>query len=107
MINILKEVCVGNYSEARRAILNQADRVELCDNLSEGGTTPSYGTIKQTLQLTPNIVVMIRPRGGDFHYSDDEFKIMQEDILACKSLKVPSVVFGILKATSIDMERMQ
>lgn len=93
---ILKEVCVGSFSEAKRAFLNKADRIELCDNLHEGGTTPSYGTIKHALELTKNICVMIRPRGGDFEYSNEEFSIMKEDIRKCKELGVPIIVFGLL-----------
>ena len=83
-MRIIKEACVGSYLEAKRASVLGAERIELCDNLKEGGTTPSYGTIlmaKETLKLPIN--VMIRPRGGNFIYSEDEIKIMEKDIALC------------------------
>ncbi|MBY0757301.1 copper homeostasis protein CutC [Clostridium sardiniense] len=101
------EVCVGNYKEAIAAFKNGGDRIELCDNLQEGGTTPSYGTIKKSVcDIDIPINVIIRPRGGDFNYSDEEFEIMKEDIRICKELGVNGVVFGILNDdNSIDIER--
>lgn len=101
------EVCVGNYSEAIEAFKNGGDRIELCDNLQEGGTTPSYGTIKKSISdIKIPINVIIRPRGGDFNYSDEEFEIMKEDIRICKELGVDGVVFGILNDNNtIDIER--
>lgn len=103
----LKEVCVESFSEAVRAVNSGADRIELCENLTVGGTTPSYGTVKKCLDKLPvPAMVMIRPRGGDFVYSSDEFEIMQEDILLCKELGVYGVVFGLLNASGyIDEER--
>ncbi len=103
----LKEVCVESFDEALKAVNSGADRIELCENLTVGGTTPSYGTIKKCLNKLPvPAMVMIRPRGGDFVYSQDEFEIMQEDILLCKELGVYGVVFGILDTSSrIDEER--
>jgi copper homeostasis protein len=84
-----------------------ADRIELCDNPAEGGTTPSYGTIDQVRQsLSIDVFVMIRPRGGDFLYTNYEYHAMRKDIEACKRLSVDGVVFGILKADgSLDKER--
>ena len=106
-MSILLEACVGCYEEAKKAEIQGADRVELCDNLAEGGTTPSYGTIylaKKNLNIP--IAVIIRPRGGDFVYSNDEFEIMKRDIAVCKELGVETVVFGILnKDNKIDIER--
>ncbi|MEN8076447.1 copper homeostasis protein CutC [Clostridioides difficile] len=106
-MSILLEACVGCYEEAKRAELQGADRIELCDNLLEGGTTPSYGTIylaKKNLNIP--IAVIIRPRGGDFIYSNDEFEIMKKDIELCKEIGVETVVFGILnKDNTIDIER--
>ncbi len=101
------EVCVGNYSEAIAAFKNGGDRIELCDNLQEGGTTPSYGTIKKSISdIKIPINVIIRPRGGDFNYSDEEFEIMKEDIRICKELGVNGVVFGVLNDdNTIDIER--
>ena len=106
-MNTVKEVCVESFNEAIKAIDGGANRIELCENLTSGGTTPSYGTIKKCLdKLNVPVMVMIRPRGGDFNYSQEEFEIMQEDILICKDLGVKGVVFGILNdAGNIDEER--
>lgn len=106
-MSIILEACVGCYEEAKKAEQNGANRVELCDNLKEGGTTPSYGTIKLACsKLNIPMAVIIRPRGGDFVYSDDEFEIMKKDIEICKELGAYAVVFGILtKDNKIDIER--
>lgn len=106
-MGILLEACVGCYKEAKKAELQGAERIELCDNLGEGGTTPSYGTIYLATQnINIPIAVIIRPRGGDFVYSNDEFEIMKKDIVICKELGVETVVFGILnKENKIDIER--
>ena len=96
-MKILKEACVGNFKEAKRAYELGADRLELCDNLKEGGTTPSYGTIllaKETLKLAIN--VMIRPRGSSFVFTEEEIKIMEKDIELCREAKVNGVVIGAL-----------
>lgn len=84
-----------------------AHRIELCDNPGEGGTTPSYGMIKKARELASiELYTMIRPRGGDFLYSSDEFDAMQEDIKLCKQLGCDGVVFGLLNADgSVDKER--
>lgn len=104
MIFLIKEACVGSYKEAKRAVELGASRIELCDNLKEGGTTPSYGTIKLAKEsLSSNISVIIRPRSGDFIYLGEEIKIMEKDIELCKSLKVDGIVLGVLnKANKID-----
>ena len=104
---MLLEVCVGNYSEAVAAFKNGGNRIELCDNLQEGGTTPSYVTIKKAIEnIIIPVNVIIRPRGGDFNYSDEEFEIMKEDIEICKKLKVNGIVFGILnKDNTVDIHR--
>lgn len=105
-MKILKEVCVESFKEALEAEKRGADRIELCENLSVGGTTPSYGTIKKSLEkLNIPVFPMIRPRGGDFCYSFDELEIMKEDIKMCKSLGVKGVVFGMLtKDKKIDFK---
>lgn len=85
-----------------------AHRIELCDNPGEGGTTPSYGMIKKARALAPSIELysMIRPRGGDFLYNNDEFDAMKEDIKLCKQLGCDGVVFGLLNADgTVDKER--
>lgn len=89
------------------AELAGAHRVELCDNPGEGGTTPSYGFIKAARQkLSIDLFPIIRPRGGDFLYSDDEFEIMKADIKLCKELGCNGVVIGMLLANgNIDKKR--
>lgn len=84
-----------------------ASRIELCDNPSDGGTTPSYGFIKAARALlTIELFVIIRPRGGDFLYTAAEFEIMKTDIFTCKKLGCDGVVFGILCADgSVDKIR--
>lgn len=101
------EVCANSVTSALAAQEGGATRVELCDNLAEGGTTPSYATIALAKKLLHiQVYPIIRPRGGDFLYSDLEFDLMKEDIKICKSLKCDGIVIGILKADgSIDKER--
>jgi len=103
----VKEVCVESFQEAMVLAAAGAMRIELCDNLAVGGTTPSYGTIKQVIsKLQVSAMVMIRPRGGDFCYSPDEIEIMRQDILVCHELGVYGVVFGLLNPdNTIDIER--
>ena len=103
------EIVVYNIESALKAQEGQADRIELCDNPAEGGTTPSYGTIETIRQnLNIDVFVMIRPRGGDFHYSNDEFHAMKHDIDQCKKLSADGVVLGILTADGrIDKKRCQ
>lgn len=105
MVNM--EVCANSLESALAAQKGGAIRVELCDNLPEGGTTPSYAQIalaKKTLSI--KVYPIIRPRGGDFLYSELEFNLMKTDIKTCKALNCDGVVIGILKADgSIDKER--
>jgi len=94
---ILLEVCVDSIDSALAADRGGADRIELCSSLLEGGLTPSPGVISTVLgKVSLGVFVMIRPRGGDFCYSDDEFKAMEQDILTAKQLGADGVVFGIL-----------
>src|SRR5690606_14532854 len=81
--------------------------IELCDNPGDGGTTPSAGVIELVRQnLSIDVYVMIRPRGGDFHYSNYDFHAMKRDIVQCQKASVDGVVFGILKADgTIDTKR--
>ncbi|WP_316749214.1 copper homeostasis protein CutC [Pedobacter gandavensis] len=101
------EVCANSLSSALAAQEGGAVRVEFCDNLPEGGTTPSYAQLKLAKELLHILVYpIIRPRGGDFLYSDLEFRLMKEDVKICKSLNCDGVVIGILKADgSIDKAR--
>jgi copper homeostasis protein len=103
----LIEICVASIQSALAAQRGGAARIELCDNLYEGGTTPSYGAIKMAVdQLDLGVHVMIRPRGSDFCYDATEFELMQENIKICKALGVQGVVFGILLPDGhVDVER--
>jgi copper homeostasis protein len=85
----------------------QADRVELCDNLFEGGTTPSIGAIRMARRVGGiKLHVIIRPRGGDFLYSDVEFETMRTDVEAARTARVDGIVIGVLTADgNIDKER--
>lgn len=105
----LLEVCCGSITSAINAQEGGAFRIELCDNLNEGGTTPSAGTIIMAKKmLCIPVFVLIRPRTGDFIYSDEEVEVMKNDILFCKEHGVEGVVLGILKADgSVDLERMK
>jgi copper homeostasis protein len=105
----LFEVCIDSVPSAIAAEIGGAHRVELCDNLMEGGTTPSLGAIEICRErVAIDIMVMIRPRGGDFLYSEVEFEIMKRDIQRLISTGVTGVVFGILLPNGqIDRARMQ
>ena len=103
---MIKEACVESLVDAIEAEKRGADRIELCDNLSQGGTTPSYGTIKLALStLKIPVFPIIRPRGGDFYYTPAEIEVIKEDIKVCKSLGAKGVVLGLLtKDKKIDLE---
>ena len=101
------EICANSYQSAINAEKAGANRIELCAELAVGGITPSYGLLKKVVEnLTIPIHVLVRPRSGDFTYSDDEFQILKEDILICKELGVLGIVSGVLHIdNSIDIER--
>jgi copper homeostasis protein len=101
------EICVDSVEGALAAQRGGAHRVELCDNLLEGGTTPSAGCIKTARsRLQVGLQVIIRPRGGDFHYTATEFEVMAEDIRTAKSLGADGVVIGCLTPSGdIDLDR--
>ncbi|WP_338938507.1 copper homeostasis protein CutC [Fusobacterium nucleatum] len=103
---MIKEACVESFEKALEAQNNGADRIELCENLSVGGTTPSYGTVKICLEkLNIPIFPMIRARGGNFVYSKDEIEIMKEDIKVFKDLGLKGLVLGCLTSDNkIDLE---
>jgi copper homeostasis protein len=104
---LIIEVCVDAVESAMAAERGGADRVELCDNLLEGGTTPSAGAIAVARErLGLKLHVIIRPRGGDFCYSDVEFAVMRHDIGLAKQLGADGVVIGILTSDGdIDIGR--
>lgn len=101
------EICVDSVESAINAQIAGADRVELCSGLPEGGTTPGYGTIISARHnLDIGLHVIIRPRSGDFLYSDLELDIMMRDIEQCGEAGVDGVVFGILyPGGTIDVDR--
>ncbi len=101
------EIATSDFTTTKSAVEGGADRIELCANLAEGGTTPSLGTIKKCREsFSIDIFPIIRPRGGDFLYTDEEFEIMKADVLLCKELGCDGVVIGLLhKDGAIDTKR--
>ena len=101
------EICASNYQSAINAQNAGAQRIELCSELAVGGITPSYGLLKQTLKnLNIPVFVLIRPRSGNFTYSDADFEIMKQDIQICKELGCKGIVSGVLNLdNTIDIER--
>jgi copper homeostasis protein len=101
------EICLDGVSSALAAQKGGADRVELCANLPEGGTTPSGGMIRSVRRVfAGGLMVIIRPRGYDFLYSDDEMAVMLEDIRLSRQLGADGVVIGCLNADgTVDQER--
>ena len=105
---IILEIAVFSLEAAIKAIQSGANRIEFCENPNEGGTTPSYGSLKTLIGLNVNIPVfpIIIPRGGDFLYTDAEYECIKTDLLLVKDLGYPGAVIGLLKEDgSIDMER--
>lgn len=91
------EIACNHLKSCQAAYKGGANRIELFENLHEGGCTPSFGLIKKVKELVPlPIYVMIRPRGGDFHYSSDEIDIMKSDVNTCRVLAADGIVFGAL-----------
>jgi len=103
------EVCAFNIQSAIIAERAGAARVELCDNPIEGGTTPSYGTIRQTREkISILLYPILRPRSGNYFYDDDEFEIIRKDIGICKELGCDGISVGIQTIDSqIDVERLK
>lgn len=109
MAHITLEVCSFSFQGCLNAEKGGGDRIELCSNPLEGGTTPSYGLIKKVREKTNlKLYPIIRPRGGDFYYSDDEFQIMVDDIKTCKEVGCDGIATGIQQANgNIDVDKMK
>lgn len=109
---MIKEFCAENYTNIPLAIAKGANRIELCDNLAVGGTTPSTGVIEEALSYAGEkgilVMTIIRPRGGDFIYNDIELKIMHTDLIEAKKLGTDGVVFGCLTPNNwLDEEALE
>lgn len=108
--NYKLEICANSARSALIAQTAGADRVELCAGMPEGGTTPSFGeiTVARRMLRTTKLHVIIRPRGGDFLYSEVEKQAMLEDILQCRRMGVDGVVFGCLTSQgNVDEDAMK
>ena len=105
--NYIIEIATTDFITTKAAVEGGADRVELCASLVEGGTTPSYGTILQCREsFTVDVFPIIRPRGGDFLYTEEEFHIMLKEVQLCKEVGCNGVVIGLLqKDGAIDLKR--
>ncbi|WP_066025586.1 copper homeostasis protein CutC [Enterococcus mundtii] len=109
---MIKEFCAENYTSIPLAIANGANRIELCDNLAVGGTTPSTGVIEEVLSYANEksvpVMTIIRPRGGDFVYNDIELKILHTDLIEAKKLGTDGVVIGCLTPSGwLDEEALE
>lgn len=97
---VLKEACIENTTNLEGAILAGANRIELCDNLAEGGTSVSYGVAKHVVKIcheqNVSVMAMVRPRKGNFVYTKEEISIMIDDILMYKKMSADGVVFGCI-----------
>lgn len=97
MSNLLFEACVDTFADAKRAFEHGAHRLELCADLAQDGLTPDASLLSRCLaEIALPMMVMIRPRGGDFVYSSDEMVEMQKTIFAYQKLGVAGFVFGAL-----------
>lgn len=106
-MNYIIEIATTDFITTKFAVEGGADRIELCAALTDGGTTPSFGTIKKCREsFDVPLFPIIRSRSGDFLYSDEEFELMMEDISVSKSLGCDGVVLGLLKKDgTIDEKR--
>ena len=114
-MELLREFCAENMTHVPAAIEAGARRIELCDNLAVGGTTPSYGVIKAAVAFARehdvDVMAMVRPRGGNFFYHEAELQSMLDDLSLARWLGVAGVVFGCLRErgghTALDLEAVR
>jgi copper homeostasis protein len=109
MSKAILELCAFNIQSCMIAERAGVYRVELCDNPTEGGTTPGYGTIKKTREkLSIKLYPILRPRCGNYYYDDEEFDILREDIKVCRELGCDGISIGAQKINGeIDLDRMK
>lgn len=108
-VSNLLELCAFNVESCRIAQRAGATRIELCDNPVEGGTTPSYGTLRRAReQVDIRLYPIIRPRSGNYYYNDDDFEAIRQDIAVCKDLGCDGISVGVARVNAeIDIERMK
>lgn len=109
---IIRELCLENFTKIPQALQAGVERIELCDNLSVGGTTPSYGVIEEAAKYVAEskttLAVMIRPRGGNFVYNSHELKIIETDTLKAVEAGAQNIVFGALTPDNeIDTDALE
>ncbi|UNY99285.1 copper homeostasis protein CutC [Zhouia spongiae] len=104
---MIVEICANSFESAKNAQDAGADRIELCSELGVGGVTPSFGLLKKIKEeLTIEVSVLLRPRSGNFTYTDAEFDILKKDIELCKELGCEGIVSGVLhNDNTLDVER--
>ena len=107
IMSFIIEIATSDFATTKSAVEGGADRIELCANLAEGGTTPSYGVIMQCREAFDVLIYpIVRPRGGDFLYTGEEYEIMLHDVKLCKQLGCDGMVIGMLNSDgSIDLKR--
>lgn len=109
---IIRELCLENFTKIPQALKAGVERIELCDNLAVGGTTPSYGVIEEAAKYVAEskttLAVMIRPRGGNFVYNSHELKIIETDTLKAVEAGAQNIVFGALTPDNeIDTDALE
>jgi len=109
---IIRELCLENFTKIPQALQADVERIELCDNLAVGGTTPSYGVIEEAAKYVAEskttLAVMIRPRGGNFVYNSHELKIIETDTLKAVEAGAQNIVFGALTPDNeIDTDALE
>ena len=109
---IIRELCLENFTKIPQALQAGVERIELCDNLDVGGTTPSYGVIEEAAKYVAEskttLAVMIRPRGGNFVYNSHELKIIETDTLKAVEAGAQNIVFGALTPDNeIDTDALE